>query len=251
MLISIIIPYFNDEKYISRSVNSALAQTYKNTEIIIIDSEYSENSKKILKSISARSKKIKVILNKKSIKFPGIGRNIGIKEAKGELIAFLDSDDYWKKNKLEFQLKEMKKKNSDVIFTGFEAKNEKNKFLYRVKSPAIKDFELLLRSCPLCCSSVLIKKKCFKNKKFKDFKTKEDYDLWLNLSINGYLISSTNQILTFYTVRKNSLSSFHINKLTNAFKIYNYSLNFSFFYSIFCVFRLYSNAFIKKYLKNE
>ncbi len=57
MLISIIIPYFNDEKYISRSVNSALAQTYKNTEIIIIDSEYSENSKKILKSISARSKK--------------------------------------------------------------------------------------------------------------------------------------------------------------------------------------------------
>ena len=162
MLISIIIPYFNDEKYISRSVNSALAQTYKNTEIIIIDSEYSKNSKKILKSISAKSKKIKVILNKKSIKFPGIGRNIGIKEAKGELIAFLDSDDYWKKNKLEFQLKEMKKKNSDVIFTGFEAKNEKNKFLYRVKSPAIIDFELLLRSCPLCCSSVLIKKKCFR-----------------------------------------------------------------------------------------
>ena len=97
MLISIIIPYFNDEKYISRSVNSALAQTYKNTEIIIIDSEYSENSKKILKIFQARSKKIKVILNKKSIKFPGIGRNIGIKEAKGELIAFLDSDDYWKK----------------------------------------------------------------------------------------------------------------------------------------------------------
>ena len=49
MLISIIIPYFNDEKYISRSVNSALAQTYKNTEIIIIDSEYSENSKRYLR----------------------------------------------------------------------------------------------------------------------------------------------------------------------------------------------------------
>ena len=140
-------------------------------------------------------------------------------------------------------------KNSDVIFTGFEAKNEKNKFLYRLKSSNNR-FWITAKIMSIVLPSVLIKKNVLKIK-FKDFKTKEDYDLWLNLSINGYLISSTNQILTFYTVRKNSLSSFHINKLTNAFKIYNYSLNFSFFYSIFCVFRLYSNAFIKKYLKNE
>jgi glycosyltransferase involved in cell wall biosynthesis len=63
MLVSIIIPYFKDEKNIFLSVSSALKQTYKNIEIIIIDNENSINSKKILKKISKQSKKIEVIIN--------------------------------------------------------------------------------------------------------------------------------------------------------------------------------------------
>ena len=65
MLVSIIIPYYNDKKYIFRSVSSALNQSYKNIEIIIIDNENSLISKKILKDISKKSKKIKILSNKK------------------------------------------------------------------------------------------------------------------------------------------------------------------------------------------
>ena len=130
---------YNCSKYFDEALQSIINQTYKNWELIFWDNLSNDNSKEIFKKYN--DKRFKYFLAEKhTVLYEA--RNLAIKEAKGELIAFLDSDDYWKKNKLEFQLKEMKKKNSDVIFTGFEAKNEKNKFLYRVKSPAIIDFEL-------------------------------------------------------------------------------------------------------------
>mgnify|MGYP000574699063 CR=1 FL=1 len=119
MLVSIIIPYFKDEKNIFLSVSSALKQTYKNIEIIIIDNENSINSKKILKKISKQSKKIEVIINEKLGNYAGIGRNLGVSFSKGELIAFLDSDDLWSKDKLKLQVKELKDKiGADKVILG-------------------------------------------------------------------------------------------------------------------------------------
>ena len=123
MLVSIIIPYYNDKKYIFRSVSSALNQSYKNIEIIIIDNENSLISKKILMDISKKSKKIKILSNKKKVNLAGVGRNIGIKNSRGRYVSFLDSDDYWSKDKLKIQIKEIKKQNADVLFTSFKAVN--------------------------------------------------------------------------------------------------------------------------------
>ena len=248
MLVSIIIPYFKDEKNIFLSVSSALKQTYKNIEIIIIDNENSINSKKILKKILKQSKKIEVFRNEKLGNYAGIGRNLGVSFSKGELIAFLDSDDLWSKDKLKFQVKELKNKKVDILFTNFIAINEKNKELYKVKSPSLITFKGLIKSCPVCLSSVLIKKKCFKKNKFKKIKTKEDYELWLNFLKSGYKIRTLNYFCTFYRVRTSTLSSLHFNKIINAYLIYSSSLKFSFHYSIYCVIRLYFNAFLKKYI---
>ena len=251
MLVSIIIPYFKDEKNIFLSVSSALKQTYKNIEIIIIDNENSINSKKILKKISKQSKKIEVIINEKLGNYAGIGRNLGVSFSKGELIAFLDSDDLWSKDKLKLQVKELKDKKVDILFTNFRAINEKNKELYKVKSPSLITFKGMIKSCSVCLSSVLIKKKCFKKNKFKKIKTKEDYELWLNFLKSGYKIRTLNYFCTFYRVRASTLSSFHLNKMINAYLIYYSSLKFSFHYSIYCVIRLYFNAFLKKYTNYE
>ena len=94
MKVSIVIPYYNDQKNIFFSVSSVLNQTYKNIEIIIVDNENSLNSKKILKKISKKSHKIR-ILDNKFLNYAGVGRNLGISYSKGDLIAFLDSDDLW------------------------------------------------------------------------------------------------------------------------------------------------------------
>ena len=127
MLVSIVIPYFKDKKNIFSSVSSALQQTYKNIEIIIIDNENSLISKKILENISKKSKKIK-ILNNKILNFAGFGRNLGISYSKGDLIAFLDSDDLWSKEKLKLQVKELINKKIDILFTNYKAIDVKKKY---------------------------------------------------------------------------------------------------------------------------
>ena len=248
MLVSIIIPYYNDKKYIFRSVSSALNQSYKNIEIIIIDNENSLMSKKILKDISKKSKKIKILSNKKKVNLAGVGRNIGIKHSRGRYISFLDSDDYWSKDKLKIQIKEIKKQNADVLFTSFKAVNENKNLIYKVIPPEEIFLNTLIKSCPVCCSSVLIKKYCLKNLRFGNYRTKEDYDLWIKLSLKKYRIKSIKNFLTYYTIRKSSLSSLHLNKIINAYLIYSNTLKFNNFYSLFSVLRLYFNAFKKKYL---
>ena len=96
MLVSVIIPYFNDEKNIKNAIKSVLQQTYKKIEIIIIDDENSPKSEKILINLKKKFKKIKIIstLRRAGV---SVARNKGIKKAKGDFIAFLDSDDQWKK----------------------------------------------------------------------------------------------------------------------------------------------------------
>ena len=250
MLVSIIIPYYKDKNNIKFSVLSALQQTYRNTEIIIIDNENSLSSRSILNKILKKSKKIK-IFNNKFLNYAGVGRNLGISYSKGDLIAFLDSDDLWSKEKLKLQVNELINKKIDILFTNYKAIDVKKKILYSVKSPSIITFKDLIQACPVCLSSSLIRKKCFENNKFKNLKTKEDYELWLNFSKSGYRIRTLNHFLTFYRVRSSSLSSLHINKIKNAFLIYYEFQNFSTYYSIFCVLRLYYNAFKKKFCNYE
>ena len=106
----------------------------------------------------------------------------------------------------------------------------------------------MLSECPISCSSVLIKKNILNKNKFRNLKTKEDYELWLRIAKNKYKFGGINKLLTGYRIRDNSLSTQHLNKLINAFKIYNKFNNFSVIMSALYVIRLYSNAFIKKYL---
>ena len=105
MLVSVIIPYFNDELNINKSVLSALNQTYKNIEIIIIDDENTKNSIDVLKKF-IKEKRIKIIRNKKNLGV-AFARNKGIKISKGQLVAFLDSDDHWNKKNINKKIKKI------------------------------------------------------------------------------------------------------------------------------------------------
>jgi len=241
MLVSVIIPYYNDEANIENAVKSALAQTYKKLELIIIDDENSKVSRMIFRKLKKKFKQIKII---STIKQSGvsIARNKGINKAKGDFIAFLDSDDLWE------QLSFIKKKNIDICYTNYLAINDDNKVIYKVKTPKVLFYDDLLSECSIACSSVLLKKKILKKTQFKNFTTKEDYMLWLDLSKKGYKFSGINKFLSIYRVRSSSLSNLHFNKIYSAFKIYSHYLNYNFLYSVIFVIRLYINAFKKKYL---
>jgi teichuronic acid biosynthesis glycosyltransferase TuaG len=247
MLVSIIIPYFKSEKYIQQAVNSVLKQKYKNWELIIVDDEISNSSKDILNKIKNRIKnKIRIISNSKNFG-AGISRNRAIKISRGKYIAFLDSDDFWNKNKLYKQIYFMKEKKVKISFTSYKVINESEYSIYSVKADFSLNFNQLLKECPICCSSVVVESSILKKNIFRNLRTKEDYELWLRLS-RKFTFYGVNKILTIYRSRKNTLSSNQFNKIYNAFYIYNSLNNFNFIKSIFYVVRLYLNAFIKKFL---
>ena len=246
MLVSVIIPYYKDKKNILESVKSVIDQSYKNIEVIIIDDENSNSSKKILSKIKRKNKEIKILQTRRN-RGVSFARNIGIDYARGKFVGFLDSDDLWKKNKIRKQVDFINLNKIDLCYTNYYGFDDK-KVLYKVNVQKSFNYNQLLNECPISCSSILIKKNILIKNKFKNLHTKEDYELWLRIAKKKYKFGGINKFLTSYRVRKNSLSSRHLNKLISAFKIYNKYNNFGVIKSIFYVIRLYCNAFKKKYL---
>ena len=134
-LVSVIMNCHNGEKYLNESIKSVLDQTYKNWEVIFFDNNSKDKSSVLLKKY--KDKRIKYY---KSTKFYNLykARNLAIKKSKGELISFLDVDDWWIKNKIKKQVNIfLKNKNIDVIFSNlflYYQKEKKKNNLYKKKS---------------------------------------------------------------------------------------------------------------------
>ena len=157
-LVSIIIPYYRKEKYFKKTFYSAINQSYKNIEIIIIYDDSSKKELEYIKQITAPRKNVKILVNKKNIG-AGFSRNKGIKKSKGEFIAFLDADDIWKKHKLKKQIRFMNVKKIDASFTAYEILNEQDVKVGLRKSEEKIDYKNLTFSCDIGLSTVVIRKK--------------------------------------------------------------------------------------------
>jgi teichuronic acid biosynthesis glycosyltransferase TuaG len=245
--ISVIIPYYKKNLFITDTINSILDQTYLNYEIIIVDDENSYESNILLNKLSKLSSKIKIITNRKNIG-AGFSRNVALNISNGEFIAFCDSDDLWKRSKLEKQLEFMLINNINFSFTSYEIIDEENKFLdLRYSKSSIK-FHDLLKSCDIGLSTVMIKKILFEDidLRFAKLKTKEDYVLWLKIAKKGIKLCGINEVLTSWRKTNNSLSSSIPQKFVDGYKVYRYYMKFSIIKSLYCLLRLCLHYLNKK-----
>jgi teichuronic acid biosynthesis glycosyltransferase TuaG len=231
MLVSIIIPYYKKKDYIKKTINSILKQTYKKFEIIIINDEPGELSKNILSFLKKKDSRIKIINNKKNIG-AGKSRNKGINIAKGKYIAFIDSDDVWKKNKLLKQIEFMRRKNIEISHTSYEIIDD-DLAIRGTRQAKVMNYKKLIKSCDIGLSTVIIKKSLIKNLRFPNLKTKEDYVLWLEIAKKGKTIHALNTKLTQWRKSKNSLSSSVVRKLTDGYYVYRHHLKFSVIKSLY------------------
>ena len=118
-LVSIIIPVYNTEKYLSRCIDSVVSQTYKNIEIILVDDGSTDNCPKICDSFALKDERIKAIHKKNC--GAADSRNKGLDACSGDWILFLDSDDYYKSNDvIELLLQTAEKNNSDVVCFNYQ-----------------------------------------------------------------------------------------------------------------------------------
>ena len=242
---TVIIPYYKKKDTIKRAIKSVILQTYKNLELILIYDDQDNSDLKFLKNLKKLDKRIRIIVNKKNLG-AGRSRNIGIFNSKGKYICFLDADDYWKKNKLSFQIDFMISKNSDISHTTYEIRDFKNNIISLRIAKDFNDLRELLPSCDIGLSTVIAKKKIFNKKlKFSKLKTKEDFVLWLNFLKRGIKIMGINKNLATWNMTKNSLSSSSTQKIKDAFIVYSKYMNFNYFKSFYFTLILSLNIVIK------
>ena len=156
-LVSVIIPYYKTKSFIKEAILSVTNQTYQNLEIFIIYDDESLDDLDFIKEIKKLDKRINLIINTKNLG-AGFSRNLAIQSAKGTYIAFLDSDDFWKKNKIEKQLSFMKEKNFKISHTSYEIIDHKNNVIGNRVARSFKNIEDLLKSCDIGLSTVLLEK---------------------------------------------------------------------------------------------
>ncbi len=244
-LVSVVIPYYKKREYIKQSINSVLNQTYKNFEIIIIYDDEQLSDLDYLKSIVKQDKRINLIRNKQKLG-AGLSRNKGIKLSKGKYIAFLDSDDYWRKNKLKTQIKFMNVSKYPISHTTYQIVNGNNEKISIRRARSFFKIQDLLYSCDIGLSTVILKRNVLSNKiKFPNIKTKEDFVLWLRILERKIPIVAFDKNLSCWRKLNNSLSSSTIQKIFDGFKVYYVYMNYSIFRSILNLIYLSVN-FLKK-----
>ena len=244
-LVSIVITYFNKKKFIGKTLKSILNQTYKNYELIFVYDDTNKNGLILIKKLLQKFKRKKLFINKYNL---GVAksRNKALRHCSGEYIAFIDSDDVWKKIKLSKQINFMIKNSLEFCFTSYGIISEKNELIGKRVVNLNGEYKKLYKSNYIGLSTVIFNQKIINIFKFPSLKTQEDFSLWLLLLRRGYRLTHLNMILTNWRRTNKSLSSNIYQKLKDAFKLYYVYENKNFIFSIYSVLVLSYNKLIKK-----
>lgn len=219
-LVSIIIPLYNCEKYIHQALQSALQQTYKNIEIIVVNDGSRDKSRKIVENFSDS----RIIIIDKLNAGLAAARNTGISKATGEYIGFLDADDFWHETKVASHLEHFQKKqNVGASFSFSQFCDEKGKILdiFQIgQINNIKAKDIFLKNPIGNGSTMFLRKKLVDELAYKESKEgplcffnpslrqNEDVECWLRIALQtSYLIEGIPAVLTFYRINTLGLSA--------------------------------------------
>ncbi|WP_434637979.1 glycosyltransferase family 2 protein [Sulfurimonas sp. NW7] len=215
-LISVIIPIYNAENYLDETIQSVLKQTYEVFELLLINHNSTDKSVSIIEEYQQQDKRIKVVNLNMNKGGPAYPRNEGLKIAKGEYIAFLDSDDVWLPEKLEKQLAFLQKNNADVVHTLAYEIDEKSELQGNFDNQKLVNFLKTVISMKniiyyinyINVNSVLLKKSALVNfEEEKNLIAVEDWQLWIKLIRNEKKIVLLKEKLLNYRVHNASISN--------------------------------------------
>ena len=225
-LISVILPVYNGERYLGKSIKSILSQTHKNLELIIINDGSTDNSNSIIESF-LKDNRIKYVYRSNKGLIHSLNEAINI--CSGKYIARMDQDDICYPNRLEKQLNFMLENGVDVCGTSYDVINEfgtKTKTISSINN----NFEILISAMmvPFIHPSVMFKNFFRDIGVFYGSNSKieaEDYDLWIKLQNRGLIFGNLKDVLIKYRILNNSMS--RINKVKIFKEVYASCNNFN------------------------
>lgn len=212
-LVSVIMPMYNSGMFVAQAIESVIAQTYSNWELLVIDDFSTDGSREVVEGYARRDSRIHLLINDNHVGMPYAPRNFGIRHAKGDYIAFLDSDDMWLPNKLAVQIPLFEDRRVAVVFSDYEKINEEGGRAGRcIRTPKIVNYSKLLYSNVIGNLTGICDVKKVGKVYFQPIHH-EDYAFWLSILKKGYVALSTRSVTALYRVRGDSVSS---HKLTVA-----------------------------------
>lgn len=232
-LISIVTPVYNAQDTIAETIESVLAQTYENWEMILVDDCSTDDSGKIILDYADKDSRIRYFKQETN---QGVAnaRNTAIGKVKGRYLAFLDSDDLWYRDKLEKQLQFMKENAVVFCYTACEIIDKYGKPTGKTRYvPPKADYEQLLKGNYIPCLTVMIDRKVVYVPKMLSI-PHEDYVLWLDILKDLHVAYGINEVLAKYRVNKHSVSSNKIKAAVWTWNIYRNIEQLSFKESCYC-----------------
>lgn len=210
-LVSIIMPSYNTGRFIRETIESVLAQSYSNWELIIVDDCSTDNTDYVVASFLT-DERIRYIKNEHN-GGAAVSRNRALREAKGKWIAFLDSDDLWEPDKLQKQISFMKNNGYHFTYTNYIEIDEQSKANGKsVTGPKRITKHGMYNYCWMGCLTVMYDADAVGLIQIADIKKNNDYAMWLKVckKANCYLLDET---LASYRKRSGSISNHGYMKL--------------------------------------
>lgn len=212
-LISVIMPAYNAGKYLGESIESVRQQTYAGWELVVVDDGSTDNTSQIAQRYVDADPRVRLFFQSNGGQ--ASARNKALREARGELVAFLDSDDLWLPEKLQSQLAVMDTRKVDLVYSdgimfSDDAPELPDKFfIVPGETRGLEMFKLLFAANRIATLSVLVNRKSLDAVGLFDedrtYQNSEDYDLWLKLAKNGSTFYGMTEKLMRY--RRHSAST--------------------------------------------
>lgn len=221
-LISIIMAAYNTEKTIEQAINSVSSQTYTNFELLVVNDCSKDRTVELVKDIVAKDSRVRLISN---VKNSGVSytRKHGLEEAKGDWIAFLDSDDAWEPEKLEKQIVLQRRTNADLLFTGSAfMDSEGHPIDWCLHAPKEVTYRQLLKQNVLSNSSALVRKELYAKYYAIGDGMHEDFAIWLSILKEGKKAYGVDEPLLIYRIAKSSKSGNKVKAARMNWNTYRY-----------------------------
>ncbi len=242
--VSIILPNYNSSEFVEKTIQSVIKQSFKNWELLVVDDCSNEKTKKILRKYE-KIKKIKIYWLKKN-RGAAFCRNFALKKIKSDFVAFIDSDDFWKKNKLKKQINFMVRNNYNFTYTYYKTFGYKTSL---IRPPEKLSFLEFVKNTSIATSSMILKRKILKGIKFTNTLICEDYYFKCSALQKISAAHCLKSFETHYRLRKNSMQSNNFKNLYWIWKINKDYNNFNFLKNFNSVLNISLSSFKRYGLK--
>lgn len=242
---SVITPFYKSIDFVSHAIDSVIAQTHDNWEMIIVDDCSPDDQCLIFDNYLKNERRIKLIRLDQNMG-QAVARNTAIKHASGRYIAFLDSDDMWKPDKLEKQIKFMQENNLAFTYSSYDIIDEKNNKMGTFLTKPCIDYTSMLKTCSVGCLTAIYDTHML-GKIYMDtkFRRQEDYILWLNILKKIKTTKGILEPLAYYRISNNTVSSNKLKSAMSQWNVYRKIENLGFLDSLYYFANYSINGFMK------